>query len=279
MKLVHLIIAVFIALRASSADIGTKDGAVLVSDIGMKDGAARAFGADSRPRGSWSAADVAELRKLEDAGRIAVVPRGSDPIPGSATDRPLLATNTLESVDKARFAEYVAKTGLSEDMKRLAVAQYGLFRVSNTGVARAVLEEKALDTLESAVDEAKKSATALLDRAAARERLWKETGPVLATNEVIVVQAGDNHVGCATCAMLNPSLGAGGVIAIPTIHHPYHFDGLPYKPPTEKWEITQKVRRETATYQWRGQVVTLTNDVLLEGITNRWRFKADWAKE
>jgi hypothetical protein len=98
------------------------------------------------------------------------------------------------------------------------------------------------------------------------------------TNNVVVSTTGDNHQGCATCAALNPWRPGMTVVAVPAIHHPWHQDGLPYIEATEKWETTQTIRRETATLKWRDQSVTLTNDVVLGAVTNRWKLKTDWEK-
>ena len=106
---------------------------------------------------------------------------------------------------------------------------------------------------------------------AATSPIYESIGCELSTNTIVVSAAGDNHQGeqCSPEGWFSTS-------------SQYNLAGYyrpPFKAATSRWTIDTTIRRETATFTWRGQSATLTNDVLLGSVTNRWKLKTDWEKQ
>ena len=103
------------------------------------------------------------------------------------------------------------------------------------------------------------------------------------TNLLTNIECGDNHEGVegrqggwfGNTITTVPAYGLSGTTS--TLGSANYTP--PFRAADERWEIQRSIRRETATFLWRGQAVTLTNDVEIAAVTNRWRLRTEWTKE
>jgi len=53
----------------------------------------------------------------------------------------------------------------------------------------------------------------------------------------------------------------------------------PYHPATERWTITNVVRRVTLQTEWNGKPLTYSEESTLSSVTNRWKLAQEWKKD
>ena len=96
------------------------------------------------------------------------------------------------------------------------------------------------------------------------------TTNLLATITVMLVTnviSGSNESGCRICGGLDKHFGF-----VP--HLPCTATEA-YKPPTEKWIITNVARITTLQFDWRGTQAVIQAEIVLR-TTNRWTLNQEW---
>lgn len=84
------------------------------------------------------------------------------------------------------------------------------------------------------------------------------------------VKTGDNSYGCKTCSQ-NPF---GHIQSLPAVWNAEPC--RPYKPATERWEITNVIQRITLTVEWNGKSYTQAEEYLLSSTTNHYVLATKW---
>lgn len=108
-----------------------------------------------------------------------------------------------------------------------------------------------------------------------RVEVIRRTLPVEITTEMASeVSEGSNERGCSTCAMLRANAEKGIVLAI------YHECSIrePYSAATEKWVISNLVKRVTVVIALDGVNLTNAQSILMASTTNRWKLESEWKK-
>ena len=84
---------------------------------------------------------------------------------------------------------------------------------------------------------------------------------------------GDNATGCNLCYD-NYGHWKGAIPAV------MNFEPCkPYHPATERWTITNVVRRVTLATAWNGKPLNYSEESTLSSITNRWKLNSEWRKD
>lgn len=84
------------------------------------------------------------------------------------------------------------------------------------------------------------------------------------------VVTGDNSSGCNLCFDGNGNHNG----SIPAVWPPPNCK--PYHPATERWTITNVVRRVTLQTSWNGKPLTYAEESTLSSVTNRWKLAQEW---
>ena len=109
-------------------------------------------------------------------------------------------------------------------------------------------------------------------RLLAGDEITKTNLPVTITSQVVTnVIEGNNQLGCGTCEMLRKNPGL-------LIYHPWH-NSEEWRDADEKWVITNTIRRDTLTLEWKGQTLSHVEETVLNSKTNRWKLRAEWQKD
>lgn len=84
---------------------------------------------------------------------------------------------------------------------------------------------------------------------------------------------GDNATGCNLC-FDNQGHWKGVIPAVMNLE-----PCKPYHPATERWTITNVVRRVTLATEWNGKPLNYSEETTLSSVTNRWKLAQEWKKD
>lgn len=102
--------------------------------------------------------------------------------------------------------------------------------------------------------------------------ITKTNLPATITIQVVTnVVEGNNQRGCATCEGVRKNNWL--------LYHPPHGNYEPWQDATERWAITNVVRRLTLTTEWQGKLLTHSEETTLSSVTNRWKLTQEWKQD
>lgn len=87
------------------------------------------------------------------------------------------------------------------------------------------------------------------------------------------VVSGDNATGCNLCFDGNGHWNG----SVPAVWPPANCK--PYHPATERWTITNVVRRVTLATEWNGKPLSYSEETVVSSVTNRWKLASEWKKD
>lgn len=106
----------------------------------------------------------------------------------------------------------------------------------------------------------------------AGDEITKTNLPVTITSHVVTnIVEGNNQKGCATCEGIRKNNWL--------LYHPPHGNYEPWQDATERWAITNVVRRITLATEWQGKPLTYSEETTLSSVTNRWKLTHEWKQD